>query len=244
VSMPETGRQAESEFAGIRLTSVFQAVHDLQAQEVVGHSAWVRPSRDGADLAPADLFEASRPDGDIVRADRLCRLLHAATYHAGNARATRLLVPVHPRLLESVTADHGRAYREALGGMGLGKTRIVICLPDPSHLRTMSLGYLIGSYRLHGFEIGVKLRDAGMLNDLLARTRPNLVLLDYRQYAGNTGAMSAAVKAATRAGSQVVFTRLETPEALAEVRGAGAILVQGYALDRPSAQPAQGPEAS
>lgn len=233
--------QAESEFAGMRLKSVFQALHDLQAQEVVGHSAWVRPERDGAEVAPADLFEASRPDGDIVRADRLCRLLHAATYHAAGPRGTRLLVPVHARLLESVTADHGRAYREALGGMGLGAARIVICLPDPSHLRTMSLGYLIGSYRLHGFEIAVRLREAGMLPDLLARTRPNLVLLDYRQYAGNTGAMSAAVKAANRAGSQVVFTKVESAEALAEVRGAGAVLVQGYYLDRPHAQPASGP---
>ena len=170
------GRQAESEFAGMRLQSAFQALHDLQAQQVVGHSAWVRPARDGADISPTELFDPARSDADIVRADRLCRLLHAATYHRPQARETRLLVPVHARLLESVTADHGRAYREALNGLGLGDARIVISLPDPSHLRTMSLGYLIGSYRLHGFEIGVKLRDAAMLNDLLAVSYTHLTL--------------------------------------------------------------------
>jgi len=238
MSMPGLAGHTESEFAGMRLKSVFQAVHDLHAQTVVGHSAWVRPWRDGVALAPADLFEPTRPDGDIVRADRLCRLLHAASYHAEGPRATRLLVPVHPRLLESVTADHGRAYRDALDALGLAAARVVICLPDPSHLRTMSLGYLIGSYRLHGFEIAVRLREAATLHDLLARTRPTLLLLDLRQYAGNTAAMAAAVKAAALAGSQAVFTKVESAEALAQVRAAGGTLAQGYYLDQPADRPA------
>ena len=226
---------------GMRLKSVFQAVHDLKAQAVVGHSAWVRPTREGQAVPPAELFDPARPDGEIVRADRLCRLLHAASYHGGTPRPTPLLVPVHHRLLESVTADHGRAYREALDGLGLGQARIVICLPDPSHLRTMSLGYLIGSYRLHGFEIAVRLREPATLHDLLARTRPNMVLLDYRQYKDNTAGMTTAVKATQRAGAQVVLTKVESAEALVQVRSTGATLAQGYFLDRPADTPAHAP---
>jgi EAL domain-containing protein (putative c-di-GMP-specific phosphodiesterase class I) len=240
MSMPGSGKAAESEFAGMRLQSVFQALHDLRAQAVVGHAAWVRPTRDGREVAPAEIFDPARSDADIVRADRLCRLLHAASYHAQGVRATPLLVPVHPRLLESVTADHGRSYREALVGLGLEKARIVISLPDPSHLRTMSLGYLIGSYRLHGFEIAVRLRDASTLHDLLARTRPNMVLLDYRQYANNAAALAGAVKAAQRAGAQAVVTKVESAEMLSQVRAAGANLAQGYYLDKPAQVPADG----
>lgn len=235
MDMPGTRMAAENEFAGMRLKSVFQGLHDLQAQAVVGHSAWIRPSRDGEAVPADELFDPARSDADIVRIDRLCRLMHAASYHGPAPRETRLIVPVHPRLLETVTADHGRAYREALDGMGLGAAKVVICLPDPSHLRTMSLGYLIGSYRLHGFEIAVRLREAAMLPDLLARTRPNLVLLDIAQFPGPKAA--GAVKAAARAGSQPVFIKIESAETLAQVRAAGGTLAQGYHLDAPTEIP-------
>lgn len=236
MGVPETEVRTESEFGGMRLMSVFQALHDLRAGCVFGHTASVRPQRDGEPVAIADLFHQGHSDHDIVRADRMCRMLHAASYHAPAPRPTRLMVPVHARLLESVTADHGRAYREALEGIGLGQAPIVICLPDPSHLRTMSLGYLIGSYRLHGFEIAVRLRDASALTDLLARTRPTYVLIDHQQYP-EPARMAVAVKAAEQAGTKPVFLKLETAEQVAQVRAAGASLAQGYYFDRPAPEP-------
>jgi EAL domain-containing protein (putative c-di-GMP-specific phosphodiesterase class I) len=238
MGVPETSSRTESEFAGMRLTSVFQALHDLRAGCVFGHTASVRPQRDGEPVAITDLFHQGHSDHDIVRADRLCRLLHAASYHANAQRNTRLLVPVHARLLETVTASHGLAYREALEEAGLNHAPIVVCLPDPSHLRTMSLGYLIGSYRLHGFEIAVRLRDARNLPDLLARTRPTYVLVDHQEYAGEPARMAAAVKMAETAGTRTVFLKIETAEEAARVRAAGATLAQGYYFDRPAAEPA------
>jgi len=239
MSVPETSSNIESEFAGMRLLSVFQGLHDLRAGCVVGHTASVRPQRDGAEVAVTELFDPARADQDIVRADRLCRMLHAAAYHAPAPRPTRLLVPVHARLLETVTVDHGRAYRDALVDAGLGQAPVVICLPDPSHLRTMSLGYLIGSYRLHGFEIAVRLRDARGLEDLLARTRPTFVLIDHNQYAGQAARMAGAVKMSEQAGTKPVFIKLESAEQVAQVRAAGATLAQGYYFDRPESQPVQ-----
>ena len=43
---------------------------------------------------------------------------------------------------------------------------------------------------------------------------------------------------AARAGSQVAFTKVESAQALFEVRAAGATLAQGYHLDAPGAVPA------
>ncbi|MDB5805554.1 MAG: hypothetical protein JWN73_2876 [Betaproteobacteria bacterium] len=239
MSVPETSSKTRSEFAGMRLTSVFQGLHDLRAGRVVGHTASVRPQREGAEVPVTELFDPARADQDIVRIDRLCRMAHAAAYHAPAPRPTRLLVPVHARLLDTVTADHGRAYREALDDAGLGQAPVVICLPDPTHLRTMSLGYLIGSYRLHGFEIAVRLRDARGLEDLLARTRPTFVLIDHNQYAGQAARMASAVKASEQAGTKPVFIKLESAEQVAQVRAAGATLAQGYYFDRPESEPVQ-----
>jgi len=238
MSVPETS-STESQFAGMRLLSVFQGLHDLRAGRVVGHTASVRPQRDGAEVAVAELFDPARADHDIVRLDRLCRMLHAAAYHGATPRPTRLLVPVHARLLDTVTADHGRAYREALDDAGLGSAPIVICLPDPMHLRIMSLGYLIGSYRLHGFEIAVRLRDARGLEELLARTRPTYVLIDHHHYAGQAARLAGAVKMCEQAGTKPVFIKLESAEQVAQVRAAGATLAQGYYFDRPENQPVQ-----
>jgi EAL domain-containing protein (putative c-di-GMP-specific phosphodiesterase class I) len=234
MSEARPGWQADCEFAGLRLKSAFQAIHDLEAGAVVGHSARVRAYRDSEAVPPLQLFDEARPDTEIVRLDRLCRVLHATNYHADGRQPTRLLVPVHPRLLESVTADHGRVYRDTLNGSGLSGARIVICLPDPSHLRTMSLGYLIGSYRLHGFEIAVHLRHAGGLKDLLARTRPTFILLDSRQF-DDPLAMAGAIGAAQEAGSRPVFTKVETDTLAEQIRTLGGKLAQGYYFDTPAA---------
>ena len=231
MSEPNRGWQADCEFAGLRLKSAFQAIHDLEAGAVLGHSARVRAWREADAVPPAQLFDDTRPDTEIVRLDRLCRVLHATNYNAEAPQPTRLLVPVHPRLLESVTADHGRVYRDTLNGSGLSAARIVICLPDPSHLRTMSLGYLIGSYRLHGFEIAVHLRHAGGLKDLLARTRPTFILLDSRQFPDPL-TMAAAILVAQESGSRPVFTMVETETVAGQIRDLGGKLAQGYYFDR------------
>ena len=198
---------------------------------MIGHSARVRPFRDDIAVSVEQLFGASRSDAEIVRTDRLCRVLHATNYHAEGLRPTQLLVPAHPRLLNSVPAEHGRVYREALDKIGLKQAPIVICLPDPEHLRTMSLGYLVGSYRLHGFEIAVNLRHASGLGDLLARTRPNFVLLDVRQ-CDSVGELSAAVACADSAGSKVIFTMVESAGAALRIRTAGGRLAQGMYFDK------------
>jgi EAL domain-containing protein (putative c-di-GMP-specific phosphodiesterase class I) len=223
--------QATCEYGGLRLKSEFQAIRDLPAGTVVGHIARVRPFRDDNAVPVEQLFCAAGSDAEIVRMDRLCRVLHATNYHAEGLRPTRLLVPAHPRLLNSVPADHGRVYRKALNRIGLKEAPIVVCLPDPEHLRTMSLGYLIGSYRLHGFEIAVSLRHASGLTDLLARTRPNFVLLDVRQ-CDSVGELSAAVAAADSAGSRIVFTMVESAGAGLRVRKAGGRLAQGRYFDK------------
>ena len=223
--------QAECELAGLSLKSSFQAIHDMEGESVIAHSARVRAWRDGAAVPIAELFDPARSDADIVRIDRLCRVLHATNYHAEGVKPTRLLVPAHPRLLQSVTADHGRVYREALDGIGLTDARTVIALPDPANLRTMSLVYLMGSYRLHGFEIAVNLAHASGLADLLARTRPNYVLLDVRQ-CGAPDSIAAAIAIAAQAGTRVVFTMVESAGAAQRIRAAGGSLGQGYYFDK------------
>ena len=222
--------QAECELAGLSLKSAFQAIRDLGDESVIAHSARVRAWRDGAFVPIDDLFDPARSDTDIVRIDRLCRVLHATNYHAEGVKPTRLLVPAHPRLLQSVTADHGRVYREALEGIGLGAAKIVIALPDPANLRTMSLVYLMGSYRLHGFEIAVSLAHADGLADLLARTRPNFVLLDARQCESPQN-IAAAVAIAAQAGTRIVFTMVENAGTAQRIRAAGGSLGQGYYFD-------------
>ena len=57
MSEPNGGWQADCEFAGLRLKSAFQAIHDLEAGVVLGHSARVRAWREADAVPPAQLFD-------------------------------------------------------------------------------------------------------------------------------------------------------------------------------------------
>jgi len=217
-------------FGAFDLRSSFQAVHDLGERRIVGHSGFLRPWLAGRPASPDEFFDSAPDDTTAIQMDHACGMLHAANYFSRDRQGSMLFVRAHPRMLGGVIDNHGKSYRRALEGAGLGAPRIAICLPDPTHLRTLSLARVIGGYRAHGLRIAVHLRERANLADLLARLRPDYIMMDIHSFAG-AGEISEAIGVVRGHDTRILFTKVEHAEQLALLKTAGARYAQGFHLD-------------
>ena len=142
-------------FYQCELTSVFQPILNLSRDQTIGHAAYIRSRANGeASLWPWQVFSLASKDEQLVDLDRLCRVIHALNFHFNNAsKAGKLFVEVHPRLLESVKDDHGRAFENFLSLIGVRTSQVVIEIPITVNRNWKLLQHVITNYRSRGYQI-------------------------------------------------------------------------------------------
>lgn len=98
------------------LTSAFQPVFNTGEGKTIGHAAYVHSkSNEKIALWPWQVFAMASKDDQLIELNRLCRATHALNYYFNHfSQSDNLFVAVHPRLLESVRDDHGRAFENFL----------------------------------------------------------------------------------------------------------------------------------
>lgn len=221
-------------FLDCELTSVFQPVLAPDGA-VLAHTALVR-CYDAAhlqQLGPCELFALARSDSDLVRLDRLCRTVHAINYFASVPPGRPLILKVDPRLLSSVPDQHGRAFERVLASLGVAPSEVVIEIPAAANANPALVAHVVANYRFRGFRVAVHHEgDAGWLATL-AHLRADFIQVRFRDSA--MVSLRAAVAVAHECGARSLVTHLETGTAVDAAREAGADLLQGFELARPSA---------
>lgn len=142
-------------FYQCELTSVFQPVFNPGRNQTIGYAAYIRSKANGEpSLWPWQIFSMASKDEQLVELDRLCRAIHALNFYFNNTSGTdKLFVEVHPRLLESVTDDHGRAFESFLDLIGVRTSQVVIELPITINRNWELLQHVITNYRSRGYQI-------------------------------------------------------------------------------------------
>jgi EAL domain-containing protein (putative c-di-GMP-specific phosphodiesterase class I) len=233
--------RAQGRFFNCTMSSAFQPVRRLDSGAVLAYEGLARS------VAPADaglslwkLLDHAASDDESIELDRLCRMLHAINFfrQAGAGRPD-LYLNVHDRLLSAVSSNHGHAFRRILDALELPLARVVLQLPAASPQQGWLLNYVADNYRRNGFRFAVHAASAHEALQLLERVRPDVLKLDARALQDHAS-LALLLELGAAAGAQVVFKRLESPEALARLRelsdAAGVpVLAQGYLLDAPRA---------
>lgn len=236
------GERALARFDGLRLSSVFQPLYDLQRRVVIGHEALLRATApDGRAVGPEAVFSLPAAGSDIVHLDRLVRTLHALNFLVQRQQAGGYLyLNIHPRHLTTICGSHGLVFEAILKRCGLAPADIVLEvleseIDDDSHLLDA-----VNNYRQRGYVIAID--DFGRRHsnlDRLWRLQPEIVKLDRSLIVAAAEDKRAALVLAKLVeiihalSAVAVAEGIETPRQLAIARDAGADLVQGFFLGRP-----------
>lgn len=142
-------------FYHCEITSVFQPIFSIIQNRTIGHAAYIRSkANDDVALWPWQVFSLASKDDQLIELDRLCRAIHALNYYFNHvSKIDHLFVDVHPRLLESVKDDHGRAFENFLDLIGVKTSRVVIGIPAIVNRNWKLLQHVITNYRSRGYQI-------------------------------------------------------------------------------------------
>ena len=152
-------------FYHCEITSVFQPIFSINDNRTIGQAAYIRSkSNDDVELWPWQVFSLASKDDQLIELDRLCRAIHALNYYFNHdSKLDHLFVDVHPRLLESVKDDHGRAFENFLDLIGMKTSRVVIGIPAIVNRNWKLLQHVIANYRSRGYQIARYEHDARQL---------------------------------------------------------------------------------
>ncbi|SDV46474.1 EAL domain-containing protein [Chitinasiproducens palmae] len=223
--------EAYAEIAGARQGSRFAPVlriDDLASPVSVALHAHARPeaqsSRDAVSVDPLDRIEDTQ---QLIDADRILRIVHTLNFENRGVAdvATRLLLPVHERLLKSVRYDHGKHFAGVLRSLDIDPARIVIEIPPAAAAHPTLLAYVTGSYRAHGFQVAANVADAGRLLTLQSPDAPDYVVLDASS-AIRGALVRPALDYAARFGLRLVFDGVADADAVAQLHGLGARYIE------------------
>lgn len=222
-------------FYHCELTSVFQPIFSIDQGKTIGHAAYIR-SKSNNDVAlwPWQVFSLASKDEQLVDLDRLCRAIHALNYYFNNiSKSDNLFVDVHPRLLESVKDDHGRAFENFLDLIGVKTSRVVIEIPAIVNRNWKLLQHVITNYRSRGYQIAADY--SGTRSDWMAELGslyPNIVRIEAGDLMRHE-AITPLVETIHSFGTKLLVRDIETPVQLAAAVRAGADYLQGNLLGEP-----------
>lgn len=223
-------------FYRCELTSVFQPIFSLIQDKTVGHVAYIRSKSNGeAALSPWQIFSLASKDEQLVDLDRLCRAVHATNYYFNNtSKLDSLFVDVHPRLLESVKDDHGRAFENFLDLIGVRTSRVVIEIPAIVNRNWKLLQHVTANYRSRGYQIAADYsgaRSDWMIE--LGSLYPDIVRIEASDLMRHE-AIVPLVDTIHSFGASLLVRDIETSEQLAAARQADADYLQGNLLGKPT----------
>jgi EAL domain-containing protein (putative c-di-GMP-specific phosphodiesterase class I) len=234
--LADDGR-ALGRFFNCTMSSAFQPIRRLDSGAAVAYEGLAR-SVAAADegLSLWKLLDHAASDDESIELDRLCRMLHAINFfRQADEGQPDLYLNVHDRLLSAVSSNHGYAFRRILDALELPLARVVLQLPAATPQQGWLLNYVADNYRRNGFRFAVNATSPREALQLLDRVRPDVFKLDARELQDEAG-LAALLERSALAGLQVVFKRLESPQALAQLRALDQpVLAQGYLLDTPQA---------
>jgi len=222
-------------FYQCELTSVFQPIFGIDHGKTVGHAAYVRSKSDEETaLWPWQVFAMASKDDQLIELDRLCRAIHALNYYFNHiSQSDNLFVEVHPRLLESVKDDHGRAFENFLDLIGVKTSRIVIEIPAIVNRNWKLLQHVIGNYRSRGYRIAANYtgnRSDWMVE--LGSLYPDVVRIAASDLMRHE-TITALADTVHSFGANLLVRDIETAEQLAAARRTDADYLQGNLLGKP-----------
>lgn len=143
--------QVMGEFMKVRLSSHFQAVHDAAGQSL-GVLARLHAMAPGGELlADEALTRLTRVSETPVVLDRFIRSLHLLNYLQAGYGEQGLILPVSALLLQAVSQEHGRVFRQIVDSLVLPAPRIGFLLPAAYAAQPARLAVLRENYARHGF---------------------------------------------------------------------------------------------
>lgn len=229
------GGRVVGRFLRCEIDSAFQPVARLVGDTVTGAQALARVHGEGgAPLSPWNLFAQAASGDDLVLLDRRCRIVHTLNFFRERTDAVGvldLLLNVHPRLLSTVSTDHGRAFRRVLDSLQVDSHQVVIVLP-PVTTETLDLQCQVAaSYRLNGFRVAVASEHPTLLQALLARQPADVVRIEAHRL---TAAWRPALTLTRSIGAEVHATRVEDAAQRALALQLGVTHWQGWHLACPA----------
>ncbi|MBS0423066.1 MAG: EAL domain-containing protein [Proteobacteria bacterium] len=221
-------------FYQCELTSVFQPIFNIDHGKTIGHAAYIRSKADEEiALWPWQVFAMASKDDQLIELDRLCRAIHALNYYFNHhSQSDNLFVEVHPRLLESVKDDHGRAFENFLDLIGVKTSRVVIEIPAIVNRNWKLLQHVIGNYRSRGYRIAANY--TGTRSDWMAELGslyPDVVRIAASDLLRHE-AISTLADTVHSFGSSLLVRDIETPEQLVIARRSDIDYLQGNLLGK------------
>ncbi|MEK6736273.1 MAG: EAL domain-containing protein [Pseudomonadota bacterium] len=222
-------------FYHCELTSVFQPIFSVTQDKTMGHAAYVRSKSNGeVALRPWQVFSLASNDNQLVDLDRLCRAVHSLNYYFNNtSKLDSLFVEVHPRLLESVKDDHGRAFENFLDLIGVRTSRVVIEIPTIVNRNWKLLKQVIINYRSRGYQIAANYSGTG--SDWMAALGslyPDIVRIEAGDLMRHE-AKEVLVDTIHSHKASLLVRDIDTSEQLVAARQANADYLQGNLLGEP-----------
>lgn len=141
---------------------------------------------------------------------------------------------VHPRLLESVKDDHGRAFENFLDLIGVKTSRVVIVIPAIVNRNWKLLQHVITNYRSRGYQIAANY--SGTRSDWmveLGSLYPNIVRIEADDLMRHE-AITSLVDTIHSFGANLLVRDIETSGQLGAAIRADADYLQGNLLDEPA----------
>ncbi|NOS94907.1 MAG: EAL domain-containing protein [Methylotenera sp.] len=229
-----------STFLGVQLNSAFQPIYDIQAGDLIGHEALLRPSLGGElPSTPEFTFTYAEQAGKLVLFDRVSRTLHVLNFRQIYAENGLLFLNVHPKLLVSVNT-HGKVFERILHANSVPTSRVVIEIQEGLIDQDKQLTEAIDNYRDRGYRIAIDRFGSALSHiDRLWKFAPDFVKLDLNliQNAEQNDRvrklLPGLIKMIKDLGAQPIITGIETQVQLNIALEAGSNLVQGYFLAKP-----------
>lgn len=216
------------------LASVFQPVMDSHGT-LVGHEAFVRShGRGDLSLTPWGLFSLADGGRALITLDRLCRLVHTLNFLRGPGDGL-LFMNVHDRLLEAVADHHGQAFREMLRLLAFPPRQVVIEIPHTANDNRRLLALAAANFRNNGFAVALNVQQPAALPALLRVVQADYAKIDARSIA-DPESLRPLLDSARAGGTQLVCTRVGTPEQRVALGTLPGLLLQGNAIAPPRAQ--------
>lgn len=236
----QSSGEFNSTFLGVRLNSAFQPIYDIQAGDLFGHEALLRPSLGGElSSTPEFAFTYAEQAGKLVQFDRVSRTLHVLNFRQIYAENGLLFLNVHPKLLIAVNA-HGKVFERILHSNSVPTNRVVIEIQEGLIEQEKQLTEAIDNYRDRGYRIAIERFGSTQSHiDRLWKFAPDFVKLDLSliQKAETNERVQrilpGLIKMIKDLGAQPIITGIETQAQLDIAISCGSNLVQGYFLARP-----------
>lgn len=237
----QSSGEFNSTFLGVRLNSAFQPIYDIEAGDLFGHEALLRPSLGGElSSTPEFAFTYAEQAGKLVQFDRVSRTLHVLNFRQIYAEKGLLFLNVHPKLLIAVNA-HGKVFERILHSNSVPTNRVVIEIQESLIDQEKQLSEAIVNYRDKGYRIAIDRFGSSQSHiDRLWKFAPDFVKLDLNliQKAEQNDRvrkiLPGLIKMIKDLGAKPVVTGIETQAQLDIAIESGASLVQGFFLAKPA----------